>query len=91
VTGFWDRLLAGPVWWDNDGGLFWIGIRHGVVGVTGVTGGVLQLLVYKVFHGQVVASMLTPGDWGHRPTRMDGWNWQVGFLIWMRFWHGDDW
>ena len=89
MTRFWDQLLAGPVWWDNDSGLLWIWVRHRAVGVTGVAGDVLQLLVYKVFHGQVLASMLAPRDWRHGLSRVNGWNWQVGFLIWTWLWH--DW
>ena len=35
MTGSWDRLLAGPVCWDDNGGLFGIGVRHGAIGVAG--------------------------------------------------------
>ena len=49
MTGFWDRLLAGPVFWDDNGGL-WIGVGHGAIGLW-TAGGILQLLVYEVLHG----------------------------------------
>jgi len=88
VTGLWDRLLVGPVWQGDNRRFFGVWVRHGAVGVAGdIAGDVLQLLVYKVFHGQVLASMLAPGNWRHGPSRINGWNWQVGFLIWMWLWH----
>ena len=77
-----------PIWWDGNGGLFWMGVRHGAIRVAGY---ILQLLVYKVFYGQVLASVLTPRDQRRGPLRLNGWEWQVGFLIRMWLWHGDDW
>ena len=89
VTRFWDRLLVGPLWRDSDSGL-WIGVRHGAVGLW-AAGDVLQLLVYKVLHGRVLASMLAPGNGRCRRAWFNGWKWQVGFLIRTWLWHGDDW
>jgi len=57
-------------------------VRYGAIRVAG---GVVQLLVYEVFHGQVLTSMLAPRDWRHGPSRANGWNWQVDCLIWARF------
>ena len=54
-------------------------------------GDVLQLLVYKVLHGQVLASVLAPGNGRCRRAWLSGWEWQVGFLIRTWLWHGDDW
>ena len=89
VTGFRDRLLVGPLWRDNDGGL-WIGVGHGAIGLW-TTGDVLQLLVYKVLHGRVLAGVLAPGNGRRRRAWLNGWEWQVGFLIRTWLWHGDDW
>ena len=89
MTGFWDRLLVGPVWRDSNGGL-WIGVGHGAVSLWAV-GDVLQLLVYKVLHGQVLASVLAPGNGRRRWAWLSGWEWQVDFLIGTWLWHGDDW
>ena len=89
MTGFWDRLLVGPFWWDEYGRL-WMGIGHGAVSL-GAAGDVLQLLIYKVFHGRVLASMLAPGDGRCRRAWLNGWKWQVGSLIRTWLWHGDDW
>ena len=89
MVGFWDRLLVGPVWRDSDGGL-WIGVGHRTVGLW-TAGDVLQLLVCKVLHGQVLASMLAPGNGRRRQSWFNGQEWQVGFLIGMWLWHGDDW
>ena len=61
------------------------------MGLSVSAGDVLQLLVYKVLHGQVLASMLALGNGRHRWTWFNGWKWQVGFLIRMWLWHGDDW
>ena len=73
MIGFWDRLLVGPVWQDGNGGL-WIDVRHGAVGLW-TARDVLQLLVYKVLHGQVLASMLAPGNGGRRWTWLNAWEW----------------
>ena len=89
VTGFWDRLLVGPVWRDSDSGLG-IGVGHGAIGLW-TAGDVLQLLVYKVLHGRVLASMLAPRDRRCRRAWLNGWEWQVVFLIRAWLCHGEDW
>ena len=67
-----------------------MGIGHGAVSLW-TAGGVLQLLVYKVFHGRVLTSVLALGDRRRRQTWFNVWEWQVGFLIGTWLWHGDNW